>query len=144
MKANDLVVDDRAALGPERGPGRYLVKEEEVERLPQHTVIATLRFLDAVQVRLEVFLRPEGGGVDALQHLAPFVTAPIRARGVEQLEVLQVRRVGHVRAAAQVDERPVRVCRDDLIGTEVRDAFELQRILRKATPGLTPIDLLSA
>ena len=57
-----------------------------------------LRLLDAVQVGVEVLLLEEGGAVDALQHLAARVAAPVRAGGVQQLEVLERDGVGDVRA----------------------------------------------
>ena len=92
-------------------------------------MVALLRLLDAVQVRVELFLLEERRAVDALQHLALLVAAPVGAGRVQQLEVLEARRVRHVRAAAQVDERPVGVGRDDLVVAELGEALELERIV---------------
>ena len=88
--------------------------------LPSDAMVALLRLLDAGEVRVEIFLLEERRAVDALQHLPLRVAAPIRAGGVRQLEVLEARRVGHVRAATQIDERPVRVGRDDLVRRRAR------------------------
>ena len=138
-----LVEEDRPTFRPERRTRRHRIEEEEVERAAQHAVVAPLRFLDAMQVRLEVLLRPERGGVDALQHLAAFVATPIRPGGVEQLEVLQVRRVRDVRAAAEIDKGPVRVGGDHLVGTKVADPLELEWILGEASLRFGAIDLLA-
>ena len=82
-----------------------------------------------VQVRVEILLLEEGGAVDALQHLPLRVAAPIRAGGVRQLEVLEARRVGHVRAATEIDERTVGVRRDDLVVAQLGEPLELERIV---------------
>ena len=128
----DRVVDDRAALGPERRAGRERMEHEQVELLAEHAVVAPLRFLDAVEVGVEIFLLEERRAVDALQHLALGIAAPIRAGGVQQLEVLEARGVGHVRTAAEIDERPVGVRRDDFVVGQLGQALELERIVGEA------------
>ena len=102
-------------------------------------MVALFRFLDAMQVRVEFLLLEERRGVDALQHLPLLVAAPVRAGDGQQLEVLEVRRVRHVRAATQVDERPVRVRRDDLVAAlEVVETLQLERIVGEALARLAP------
>jgi len=59
------------------------------------------------------------------------VAAPIRSSGVQQLEVLQVGRVGDVRSAAEVDEGSVGVGGDDLVVRKLAQALQLERIVRK-------------
>ena len=126
------VVQHGAAGGPEGGAGRHREELEKVERATDHPMVAPLGFLHPVQVGVELFLLEEGGGVDALQHLPLLVAAPVGAGGVQQLEVLEVRRVRDVRPPAEVDERPVGVGRDDLVGPlEVGESLELQRIVAK-------------
>jgi hypothetical protein len=88
-------------------------------------VIAPLRLLETMQVLLEVFLLPERRGVNALEHLPMLVAPPVRAGGVQQLEVLEIRRVGEVRPPAQVYERTVGVGRDDLVVGEFAEPLEL-------------------
>jgi hypothetical protein len=51
-------------------------------------VIAALRFLDAMQIRVEIFLLEPRRAVDALQHLPLLIAPPIRPGGVQQLEML--------------------------------------------------------
>ena len=67
-------------------------------------MIALLGFLEHVQVLLQLVLRGPGRAVDALQLLVAVVTAPIGAGHFHQLEVLELARARHVRAAAQVLE----------------------------------------
>ena len=129
----DRVDQRRAALRPERRARRVRMEHEEIERLAEHAVVAALGLLDPVQVCVEVFLLEPGGRVDALQHLAALVAAPVRAGGVQQLEMLEIRSIRDVRSLAEVGERPVGVRRDDLVGSlEVREPLELERIVHKA------------
>ena len=103
---------------------------EEVELLSQDAMVALLRLLHLVQVRVELLLLEEGGRIDALQHLPSLVAAPIRAGGREQLEVLEIRRVRDVRPSTEVGEGAVRVRRDDLVRSlEVLEALELEWIV---------------
>ena len=87
---------------------------------PDDAMVALFRFLDAREMRVQLLLLEEGGSVNALQHLPLRVAAPIRAGRVRQLEVLEARRVRHVRAAAQIDERAVGVRRNDLVVGKLR------------------------
>ena len=72
-------------------------------------MIAFARFFEIVQMRVEFILLEKRRRVDALQHLPLLVTAPVCASGGKQLEMFDVARVLHVRAATQIDERTVRV-----------------------------------
>ena len=56
-----------AATNPERGARRERMHHEQIELLPQHAMVALLRFLDLVEVGVEIFLGIEGRPVDALQ-----------------------------------------------------------------------------
>ena len=87
----DLVSDDGALGMPkyEAWPDARICRVE-IELLGENPMIATLGLLQPMQVLLEIFLFPEGGAVDALQHLAMLVTSPICAGGVQQLEVLEI------------------------------------------------------
>ena len=105
------------------------VSRIEVELLRQRPVIAALRFLEAMEMLLEILLFPERRRVDALQHLPMFVAAPIRAGSMQQFEILEIRSVRNVRSFTQIDERPVGVSGDDLVVGEFAEAFQLQRIV---------------
>jgi len=67
------------------------------------------RLLEALEVVGEVLLGVEGRAVDAREHLAARVAAPVGARDAEQLERLDAVRGGGVRPAAEVGEGAVRV-----------------------------------
>ena len=94
-----------------------------------------------MQVRVEVLLLEPGGSINPLQHRALLVAPPVRAGVVRQLEVLDPAGVGHMRPATEIDERPVRIRADDLVGAEVVDALELERVVGKAPLRLGAIDL---
>src|SRR5687768_3426850 len=102
-----------------------LIGRIKVELMTEQAMIAPLRFLEAVDVFVQIFLREPRSGVDALEHLTPFVAPPVRTGRVKQLEVLQVRCVGDMRPPAEVDERAVGVSRDDLVFAELAQPFEL-------------------
>src|SRR6185312_12166075 len=74
---------------------------------------------------------------------AVLVAAPVRRGRVHQLDVLHARRVGHVRAAAQVHEGPVRVHRDHLVVAELCQTLELERIVDEAPLGFLAIHFLA-
>ena len=91
---------------------------------PSAPVVARLRLLEALEVLGEVVLREERGAVDAGEHLAARVPAPVRPGDGLQLERLDALRAGPVRPAAEVGEGPVGVEADGLqrmLGIGVRD-----------------------
>ena len=101
----ELFADD-AALGMEEdqaGAGQFL-NAEQVQFLAQLAVVAFLGLFDLFEVLVQVLLGKERGSVDALQLLVVFVALPVGAGDRKQLERLDLRSVGNVRAAAEVDE----------------------------------------
>src|SRR5678810_90755 len=104
---------------------------EQLELLAKDAMVSLLRFLDAQEVRVQLVLLEEGRAVNALQHLPLRIATPIRARRVRELEMLHARRVGHVRAAAQIDERAIRVRRDDLVVAQLGKALEFERVIHE-------------
>src|SRR5215218_1463586 len=91
-------------------------------------MVAGARLLEPLEVRVELGLGVERGAVDAREHLAARVAAPVRAREREQPERLDPAGVGRVRAAAEVGERAVGVERDGLgalVAYEVIDQLDL-------------------
>ena len=105
-------------------------------------MVARACLLEALQVLREILLREERGAVDAGQHLAVRVAAPVRARDRLELERLHGLRGGSVRAAAEIGKRAVAVERDALLAAldQVLDQLDLvvlallqealQRVLR--------------
>ena len=132
-EAAQLEVQDRALGVPQNQPRPdVFLDREEVELLTDDTVVTLARFLEPPDVALEIVFREPRRPVDALEHLASLVAAPIRARRVQQLEELDAAGAGHVGAAAQIDERAVGIDRDHFVGAEIVDPFEFQRVVDKS------------
>ena len=77
---------DAGALGVvqrQAGAGD-LVEAEEVELLAELAVVALLGLLDALEVGVEVLLREPRGAVDALEHRAVGVAAPVGAGDLQR------------------------------------------------------------
>ena len=108
------------------------MEQEQVERFADHSMIATLRLLDAMQMGIEIFFLEERRPVNPLEHLAMLIAAPIGTRRRHQLEVLEIRRVRDMRTAAEIDERAVGVSRDHLVVTQLAQPLELERIFGEA------------
>ena len=121
----------RPPFGCQRTRARthFVLDREEVEALTQNAVVALLRLLQAVQVLSQVLLVEEGGAVDALEHLAALVAAPVRARHAEQLEVSEPARAGDMGPPAEVQEGPVAVDRYHLVVGKLVEPFELEVIV---------------
>ena len=79
-------------------------------------MVAALRLLEPLQVRVEVGLREEGRAVDPRQLRVLLVAAPVRAGEAGELDRLDRLRVLEVRAAAEVGEVALRVERDVSFG----------------------------
>jgi hypothetical protein len=123
---SQLEIHHRALGVPHDQPRAHVLLDRvQVELLAEEAVIALARLFEPPQVRLKVVLGQPRRAVNALQHLAALVTAPVRARGVQQLEVLDAPGARDVRPAAQIHERPVGVHRDHLVRAEVVDPLEL-------------------
>ena len=65
--------------------GEFL-NRKQVELFAEHAMVALLRFFDAGEVGVEIFLGEEGSAIDALQLRILFVSQPVGAGDVEQLE----------------------------------------------------------
>src|SRR5690606_24064000 len=109
---------------------------EDAQLAAELAVVAPLGLLQTFEVLLKVLLREPRRSVDALQHLAPLVPAPVGARRGEQLEVLDVAGGGDVRPAAEIEERPVAVDGDDLVIPHFLEPLELQRVVGEQLPRL--------
>src|SRR5262249_14595488 len=87
-------------------------EEEEVELLPELAVIAPARLLEGRQVSVELRPGPEGGSVDALEHLVLLAAEPVGSGHREELEGAQLSRRREVRPAAEIGPLPLTVDRD--------------------------------
>ena len=112
---------------PERGARRDVLEVEEVELRAEPAVVAAPSVLEALEVRVEIRLRVEGGSVDAGQLLVVLVAAPVGAGDARQLERLDRLRVLQVRAAAEIDEVALLVEGDVALGGV--DELDLVRLV---------------
>ena len=100
----------RAAGLPENQSRADLVLDgEQTELFAEFAVITLAGLFEAGEVLLQVFFVGKGGAVDAGEHLAFFVAAPVRAGNPQQFEDLEPGGIGYVRAAAEIDERAMTV-----------------------------------
>src|SRR6185503_234408 len=117
---------------PEGGARRDRREAEQAQLAAELAVVARLRLLQALEVLGQLLSGEEGRAVDAREHRATRVAAPVGARDRLQLERLDALRAGAVRAAAEVGERAVRVERDGLHAfsvDEVLDQLDLVRLV---------------
>src|SRR5438105_3760402 len=106
-------------------------------------MIALLRLLDPLEVRLEVVLRIEGSPVDPRELRVLLVAAPVGAGEPGQLERLDRLRVLEVRAAAEIGEVALRVEGDSALGRV--DELDLVRLVvaGEVALGLFGVDLFA-
>ena len=90
-------------------------------------MIALRSFFHALEIVVEFRLRLEHDAVDALQHRALLVAAPVRARDAGELERRHLRRAVDVRAFAEIEERALLVQRHLLVG-DAFDQLDLERL----------------
>ena len=76
----------------------FFLHVEQVHFAAQLTVVAFSGFFQHVQVRFELFLAGEGHAVDALQHFAVAITAPVGTCDGHQFEAV----TGHLTSVLQV------------------------------------------
>ena len=95
------------ALGQEEGEaGALLGEHEQAELLAQLAVIALFCLLDAGKIRVQLVFFLEAGAVNALEHFAVGVAAPVRAGAGGELYSVALDPAGGVemRSCAQVGE----------------------------------------
>jgi hypothetical protein len=78
---------DEIALGmPEDRPMRFLLKVEQVHLRAQLAVVALARFLQLVEMRLQLLLVQPASAVNTAEHRILLIASPIGARYAGQLE----------------------------------------------------------
>ena len=106
-------VPDHHPLGvPERRSRRDVGEVEQVELRPEPAVVALLRLLEPLEMRVEIALLEESGAVDPGQLRVLLVAAPVGARKTGQLERLDRRGVLQMWPAAEIGEVALGVKRD--------------------------------
>ena len=125
-----LLAHDRAGGRPEdQSLADHVVDHEELEVLAELAVVAELGLLELVEVGVELGRGGEGRAVDALELFVVLVAAVVGARDGQQFEGLDLLRVLHVGAGAQVDELTVLVEGDGLALGNVGKTAELVAFL---------------
>ena len=79
-------------------------------------MVALLRLFEEGQILIEHLFLREGNPVEARQLLARLIATPVGTSDTQQLDGLDVARVGYVWSTAQVREVPLRVGRNRPIG----------------------------
>ena len=89
---------------PEHRARRFFLEVKEIHLAAELAVVALLRLLDLLQVGLKLLLLGERGAVDAREHFAVRIAAPIGAGDLHQPEgAADLSGRGHVRAAAEIE-----------------------------------------
>ena len=136
----DHVAHQRAFRVPEHQPAAHLLllDGKQVQILPELAVVAARRFLLERVVRLHLLGRAPGGAVDALQHRARLVAAPVRAGDGLQVDGLGVDllRGLDVRARAQVPPLVADVVDGDGLRLDGFQNLELVRLVDLADAAL--------
>src|SRR5262245_2777240 len=110
---------------------------EQVHLAAEPPVIAFLGFLDLLEIGVELFLLRERRAVDAREHLAVGIAAPIGARHLHQLEgVADLAGRRHVRAAAQVEPLALAIDADRLVFRNGIDQLDLELLAHVAERAL--------
>ena len=113
---HDLADDGALGMPEDEAGAGELLNAEEVELLAQDAMVAARGFFKAGEVGVEIFLREEGGAVDALELRILLVAEPVSAGEAGDFEGLDAAGGGHVRAAAEVDEVAVAIEADLVAG----------------------------
>ncbi len=107
----------------------FFLNAEEVELGAQLAMIAALGFLDAMQMRVQLFLREESHGIDSLELGIAFPALPVGAGDVHQLERLNALGRGNMRAAAEVDEFSSGIEGNHRLGGFFLDQFAFENLV---------------
>ena len=133
----DEGLEQGPALGmPEDRTRPLFLEMEQIHLAAKAAMVAALGLLDLLQIGVEVFLLGEGGAVDAAEHGAVAVAAPIGARHLHELEgCADLARGGHVRATAQVHPVALPVHLEVLIGGDGLDQLHLEGLALRLEMG---------
>ncbi len=120
---------------------RLFVEREEVELLPELSVVAALGFLESLEVGGKVLLGEPSGAIDALQHRALGIASPVRTGDLHELEGVDLASVREVRPSAKIGEVALRVHRDDLALRQLVDQLLLVRLAVELVVGFQLVEL---
>ena len=126
------VAQHHALRQEEREAGAFVHEREEPELLAELAVVALLGFLDAGKVLVEHVLAREADGIEALEHLAVGIAAPVGARDACDLDAVALDAAGGVemRPGAKVGELALTVEGNDGVLRQIVDQLDLVGLLR--------------
>ena len=114
---------------PEHRARRFFLEMEQIHLAAELAVVALLRLLDLLEIGVELLLLGERGAVDAREHFAVRIAAPIGAGDLHQLErVADLAGRGHVRAAAEIEPVALLVDFDLLVCGDGVDQLDLEQL----------------
>ena len=128
---NERVAQHHALRQEEREAGAFVHEREEAELLAELAVVALLGFLDAGEVLVEHVLAREAHGIEALEHFALGIAAPVGARDVRDLDAVALDTAGGIkmRTGAQVGELALAVEGNEGVLRQIVDQLDLVRLL---------------
>ncbi|MPM17886.1 hypothetical protein SDC9_64286 [bioreactor metagenome] len=100
---------------------------EELQLAPELVVVALFRFFERGYIRVQVGFLFKRRAVDALEHLVLLAAAPVSARNVEELDVLDNPRGRHVRPRAEIDKVAFAVEADHGVLRQIADELYFVR-----------------
>ena len=114
---------------PEHRARRLFLEMKQIHLAAEFAMVAFFRLLDLLEVGVELFLFGESRAVDARQHFAAGIAAPIGAGDLHQLEgVADLAGRSHVRAAAQIEPVALLVDLELLILRNGVDELDLEQL----------------
>src|SRR5689334_3536600 len=94
-------------------------------------MVAFLRFLNLVQVRVEVFLAEKGGAVKALELRPCRIVLPVGARNAQQLECADLAGMRNMWPATKVDKLTLAIKTQRVKSLQiVVDVLDLERLFQ--------------
>ena len=122
----DQDVFQHHSLGKEeRESGALFHDRENAQFLSQLAVVALFRFLDPVQIFLQLLLIREAGSIDSGEHLVLLAASPVGSRQAGELDGLHIFGIVQMRACAQIHEFALTVKADYRILRQILDQLHL-------------------
>ena len=109
----------------EREAGALFHDRENAQFLSQLAVVTLLRFLDSVQIFLQLLLIREAGSIDSGEHPVLLAASPVGSRQAGELDGLHIFGIVQMRACAQIHEFALTVKADYRILRQILDQLHL-------------------
>src|SRR5262245_65046471 len=114
---------------PEHRARRLFLEVKKVHLAAEPAVVTLFRLFELPEIGVELLLLGEGGTIDAAEHFAIGIAAPVGARDLHQLEgVADLAGRGHVRAAAEIEPVALLVDPDLLVFRDRVDELDLEQL----------------